>query len=135
MNNLDPAYFLPNALVLGVPEIDAEHAKIFERLVALKAEHIESNSFPADAAEALLAALRSHFATEERLAELAGLDFVAHTDKHERMLNLVAMNLGKMRSGGVDCFTLYRYLGYWFERHIEEEDSAFRAGSPTAPTQ
>ncbi len=132
MDNLDTAYFLPDALVLGVPEIDSEHAQIFEHLVALKAQHIETNSFPAASADQLVAALRSHFATEERLARTAGLDFAAHADKHQRMLGLVELNLGKVRDGGTDIFSLYRYLGYWFERHIEEEDKAFRTEEQTA---
>lgn len=122
MDKLDTAYFLPSALILGVQEIDAEHARIFERLVALKAQHIDGNSFPEASAAELLAALREHFATEERLAAEAGLDFSSHTDKHQQMLALVAANLHKARNEGSDAFTLYRYLGYWFERHIEEED-------------
>lgn len=126
MNKLDSAYFLPSALILGVPEIDTEHARIFERLVALKAQHIDGNHFPEESAEELLNALREHFATEERLAAQAGLDFSSHTDKHQQMLGLVAANLNKARADGSDAFTLYRYLGYWFEKHIEEEDKALK---------
>lgn len=117
--------FLPDALVIGIPQIDEQHAGLFRRLVALKIACIEANDLSSDEADGLLDALREHCATEERLASEAGLDFASHTATHRKMLGEIARTLAHVRAGKTDAFSIIKYLGYWFERHIREEDKVF----------
>lgn len=116
--------FLPDTLVIGVPEIDVQHADVFARVFYLKERSIESNIFPAADAQALIDALRIHFETEERLASEANFYFSAHADGHNEMLNRVITAINCVRDGKMDAFSLIRYLDYWFERHIHQEDLA-----------
>ena len=121
MNN-QIAVFLPDSLVINVPEIDEQHAGLFARLSNLKALCIEANCLPSDQAEALLDALRIHCATEEALALQAGLDFAVHASKHQVMLKGIEKTLEQVRQERMDVYSLIRYIEYWFERHIREED-------------
>lgn len=116
--------FLPDTLLIGVPEIDLQHADVFARVFNLKERSIESNKFPAADAEALINALRVHFETEERLASETNFYFSAHADGHHEMLNRVVTAINNVRDGKMDAFSLIRYLDYWFERHIHQEDIA-----------
>jgi len=63
--------YLPNALVIEVPEIDHQHARLFEQLEVFKASCIEHNAFVSEEAEAIFQILVDHCATEERLAAQA----------------------------------------------------------------
>jgi len=116
------AVFLPEALILDVEEIDDQHAALFARLAVLKEHCIEANCLPCGEGAALLDALRIHFATEECMAIEAGLDFVDHIQKHQIMLKRVAGAIEQVLTGKSDAFSLIRYLEYWFERHIHDED-------------
>lgn len=118
------AVFLPDSLVLNVPELDDQHAALFARLSKLKSLCIEANCLPTDQAEALLESLRVHCATEEALALEAGLDFSIHAGKHQAMLKGIAKTLEQVRQEHMDVYSLIRYIEYWFERHIREEDMA-----------
>lgn len=121
MSAVAPA-FLPEALHIDIPEIDNQHAALFSRLADLKALCIEANALPEAEADALMLILREHCATEERLAIASGLDFSLHAIKHEKMLKSIAKTLADVREGKTDVFSLIRFLEYWFERHISEED-------------
>ncbi|UCV01827.1 bacteriohemerythrin [Dechloromonas denitrificans] len=116
------AVFLPDSLVVNVPEIDEQHAELFARLASLKSLCIEANCLPSDQAEALLEALRIHCSTEEAFAERAGLDFTVHANKHRTMLKGIEKTLAQVRQERMDIYSLIRYIEYWFERHIREED-------------
>lgn len=114
--------YLPSALVIDVPEIDAQHAHLFEQLEEFKASCIDHNAYQAEEAEALFATLTVHCQTEERLAGEAGLDFRRHGDKHRVMLRGIRKMIDDMENPDADVFSLIRYVDYWFERHIQEED-------------
>lgn len=116
--------FLPRELLVDVPAIDRQHDELFTRFEALKAICIEQNALPIAEAEALIDALEVHFATEEKFALDAGVDFGRHGEKHRRMLASVRKMLANVIAGELDAFSLIRYLDYWFERHIREEDKA-----------
>lgn len=136
----DHAIFLPDALLINVPEIDEQHAGLFASLAQLKDRCIESNCLPAEDAAKLLEILRAHCATEEALAREAGLEFSSHTAKHQQMLKGIAKTLDEVSEGHTDAFSLIRYLEYWFERHIREEDIGFGrrlqdSGAPMAARQ
>lgn len=131
MNNCAPR-FLPKELVIGVAEIDDQHEALFAQLIFLKELCLETKHLPLEQAEGLLAALREHYATEERLAAENGIDFSAHAREHELMLRAVGKTLMEVVEGRANIFSLLRYLDYWFERHIAEEDKllGFTADSP-----
>lgn len=116
------AVFLPDSLVINVPEIDEQHAELFAGLARLKSLCIEANCLPSDQAEALLETLRIHCSTEEAFAERAGLDFTVHAAKHRAMLKGIEKTLAQVRQERMDIYSLLRYIEYWFERHIREED-------------
>lgn len=120
--NADTAVFLPVALIINVPEVDEQHAGLFARLARLKHRCIETNCLPSDDAISLLESLRIHCATEERLANLASLDFTTHAKKHQLMLKGIEKTLHDVRNEKTDIFSLIKYIEYWFERHIIEED-------------
>lgn len=138
--NADHAVFLPDALVINVPEVDEQHAGLFASLARLKDRCIESNCLPAEDAAKLLEVLRVHCATEEALAREAGLEFSVHTAKHQQMLKGIAKTIEEVHEGHTDAFSLIRYLEYWFERHIREEDIGFGlrlqdSGAPMAASK
>lgn len=114
--------YLPNALVIDVPEIDLQHAQLFAQLEAFKASCVEHNAFMSQEAEEIFRTLVDHCETEERLAAVAGLDFRRHGEKHRAMLNGIRKRLDAMEHPEADVYGLIRYVEYWFERHIKEED-------------
>ncbi|MBL8393952.1 MAG: hemerythrin family protein [Candidatus Accumulibacter sp.] len=122
---------LPEQLLVDLPEIDAQHEEIFCRIEALKTVCFESSHVPFDEFEALLGYFAMHFATEERIAEEAGLDFVDHARIHEDTLRLLDRALGEMVRGARDAHSFLRYCEYWFERHISEDDRLFIAALQT----
>lgn len=123
--NADHAVFLPDALLINVPEVDEQHAGLFANLAHLKDRCVELNCLPAEDAAKLLEILRVHCATEEALAREAGLEFSVHAAKHQQMLKGIAKTIEEVHEGHTDAFSLIRYLEYWFERHIREEDIGF----------
>ena len=120
--NAKNAVFLPSSLIVNIQAIDDQHADLFSELAALKLLCIERNELPVAESESLLAALRIHCATEEKLANEAGLDFANHGKKHKKMLAAISKALDDVREGRMDVFSVLRYVEYWFERHIREED-------------
>lgn len=114
--------FLPRALVLDLPEIDAQHEALFAQLAAIKEHCLETNRLLPEQVDDLLEQLSEHFATEERLAFEALHYFAEHSKKHEKMLNALTKAFDEVRSETRDVFSLLRYIDYWFERHIAEED-------------
>lgn len=113
---------LPRTLIINVPEVDRQHDELFRELATLKSMCIEQNALPLERAEALFDSLVEHCATEERLALDAGVDFRVHREKHGRMLKGIRKMLNEVEHEKLDVFTLIRYIDYWFERHISEED-------------
>lgn len=114
--------FLPPSLHIGVATIDAQHANLFRRLIWLKRQCLQNNCLSADDAESLLAYLREHFATEARFAVEGKVDFSQHARRHQEMLNHVSRALHSAVAGQADVFSVLRYIEYWFERHIVQED-------------
>lgn len=119
------AGLLPEALLVDLPEIDAQHEEIFHRIEALKTTCFESSYVPIDEFHALLDFFATHFATEERIAADAGLDFTDHARIHDDTLRLLQKALGDVITGTQDVHSFLRYAEYWFERHISEDDRLF----------
>ncbi len=116
------AGFLPEALFFDLPEIDAQHEEIFNRIDSLKTACFESSYVPLEEFDALLEYFAFHFATEERIADEADLDFADHAKIHEDTLRLLQRALTEVRNRGRDAHSFLRYCEYWFERHISEDD-------------
>lgn len=119
--------FLPEALLVDLPEIDAQHEDVFTRIEALKAGCFENGYANIAEFHGLLDVFEQHFATEERLAEEAGVDFSAHAKIHRDTLSLLRKALTEVLGGGHDAHSFLRYAEYWFERHIREDDKRFVA--------
>ena len=73
----------------------------------------------------LLDFFATHFATEERIAAEAGLEFADHSRIHDDTLRLLQKALGEVINGAQDVHSFLRYAEYWFERHISEDDRMF----------
>lgn len=119
--------FLPEALLVGFPEIDAQHEEVFTRIESLKAGCFGNTYVDIAEFQALLDSFTLHFATEERIAEDAGIDFTAHAKIHRDTLDLLRKALGDVIKGERDAHAFLRYAEYWFERHIREDDKRFVA--------
>lgn len=119
--------YLATNEVLQVPQMDAEHNELFERLENLKAQSLGSTEVLEQEAEALRSCLIQHFQTEQRLAEDAGIDFTAHAQLHQKMFDVVTLSLKQIYQGQGDVFAMIKYIHVWFERHIQETDARFAA--------
>lgn len=133
MNKFLPR-LLPAELITGSPEIDAQHEALFGRLVYLKDLCLRTRHLPLSEAEALLQDLREHYRTEEKLAEATGIDFSEHARQHEVMLLAAGKTLKEVVEGRANVFGLLRYLDYWFERHIAEEDMLIAPRAEPGPS-
>ena len=118
---------LPESLVVDQPEVDAQHEEIFIRIESLKIAFFDGDIPTISVFEDLLAFFEHHFATEERIAGQAGLEFSVHTKKHNDNLYVLSKALDEVRRGAYDVHSFLRYVEYWFERHIIEEDKPFGA--------
>jgi len=118
---------LPEALLVGQPEVDAQHEEIFVRIESLKALCVDSDALPLARFDDLLALFAEHFATEERIARAAGLEFSQHARTHRANLQVIARALAEVRQGVRDVHSFLRYVEFWFERHIVQDDQPFAA--------
>lgn len=118
---------LPEALLVDLPEVDCQHEEIFSRIETLKIACFDGGFVPADEFHALLEFFKYHFATEERIAEEAGLEFAEHAKIHRDALRLLHKALSEVFNGVQDVHSFLRFSEYWFERHINEEDRQFVA--------
>jgi hemerythrin-like metal-binding protein len=114
--------FLPEALTLGIREIDDQHQHLFELLAEIKEHCFEYGELPAEEAEGLLRHLAEHFSTEERIAFQQGCDVAQHIVTHQRIFAGIERGIAEVQHGNKDVFALLRYIEYWFERHIVDED-------------
>lgn len=121
------SHYLPTNLILGIDQMDKQHAHLFAGLDALKARCLEQNALPQAEAEALLRALEEHFASEHALADDVAADFSTHDRKHQAMIGGIRKMVSEVQHGRLDVFSLLRYVEYWFERHILDEDQLLAA--------
>jgi len=121
------AGLLPEALLIDLPEIDAQHEEIFRRIESLKLACIGSGPIPFEDFDSLLAYLKYHFGSEERVAGEVGVDFLDHATVHRENLHALRKAFDEVRGGARDVHSFLRYAEYWFERHISEEDKPFAA--------
>jgi len=130
--NDGPHSFLPGPLQIGVAEVDVQHDALFRHLVVLKGLCLRDGFLPVDEADGLLVAVQAHYATEERLADEAGINFADHSRAHREMLELIRKALHEAAEKRGDVFGTLRYVEYWFERHITREDMSLGRRSSLA---
>lgn len=118
---------LPEALVIDLPEIDAQHEEIFQRIESLKGACFGSEPISFSTFDRLLDYLEHHFNTEKRIAREVGIDFLDHDAVHRENLQSLRKAFDEVRNGARDVHSFLRYAEYWFERHISEEDKPFAA--------
>jgi len=121
------ADMLPQALLIGIPAIDAQHEHIFRSIESLKESSYGSGPESFDDFVSLLTYLEFHFASEEELARTLGIDFFDHSSVHHHNLQSLHRAFDGVRSGARDVHSFLRYAEYWFERHITDEDKPFAA--------
>lgn len=122
-----PSPLLPEALLVDLPEVDAQHEEIFTCIESLKSACFDSTYVPINELHALIELFERHFSTEERIAREAGLDFDGHTRIHRDTVRLLRKGFDDIIAGAQDTHPFLRYAEYWFERHIKEDDKAFVA--------
>jgi hemerythrin-like metal-binding protein len=126
---------LPQTLVIDQFELDAQHEQIFTRIESLKIACVEGGNPGLDVFDDLLLFLGQHFATEERIAQEASLEFSSHAKTHRDSFYMLSKALDEVRRGASDEYSFLRFIEYWFERHILTEDKPFgarlKAGNPT----
>ncbi len=116
---------LPEALLIDLPEVDAQHEEIFIRLETLKDACFDTGAKSFDEFECLLDLFAQHFATEEKIASQAGLEFSGHRQTHHENLHGFGKALDEVRKGARDVYCFLRYVEFWFERHIIQDDKPF----------
>ena len=109
---------LPLSLHTNIHEMDLEHNELFTFLESFKEYCFDSIPMPQLKRDALHQMLSSHFETEAYLAQAAGVDFSHHEEAHVNMVGVVLKTLNQMSSKNSDLYSLIRYIGYWFEKHI-----------------
>ena len=118
---------LPEALIVSLPDIDAQHEQIFAFLETLKITCFGSSYLPEDGFRRFVNDLASHFAEEEGLAKSNGLDFSEHALVHQDNLRSMRGALESVLAGASDAYSFLRYTEFWFERHIIQFDRPFAA--------
>ena len=121
------AGMLPEVLLIDLPEIDVQHEEIFRRIESLKTASYGSAPPPCKDFESLLDYLKHHFQTEEGVALQVGAPFAEHARVHRKNLRTLCKALREVEDGRRDEHSFLRYIEYWFERHINEEDKPFAA--------
>jgi len=119
------AGMLPEVLLIDLPEIDVQHEEIFRRIELLKTASYGSEPLPYKDFESLLDYLKHHFQTEESIALQVGAPFAEHARVHRKNLRTLRKALREVEDGRRDEHSFLRYIEYWFERHINEEDKPF----------
>lgn len=116
-----------DAARIGVPEIDADHAKVFAHYHAyVRALGRDTDPHAlALAMHAFIHQVRRHFAREERLmAEVGYPDRVHHRTMHRHLLHDAEDFLARLvvDPGRDELVTVTRFLERWFMDHITTQD-------------
>lgn len=117
-----PHGLLPTELMIGHPEVDAQHDEIFCRIESLKNILLEDGQPHYAEFDSLVDFFKVHFATEEACARAAGIEFSAHAREHLKSLRVLSRAVADLHGGRLDVRTFLRYLEYWFEQHINDFD-------------
>ena len=123
---------LDPSMLIGVPEIDEQHATIvsqLERMVGLGGELVAPDLFT-DLLGLLGRTLSDHFDTEERYFErwdMPGHAIAAHRFAHSAILDQYAeLNLDLMNRKAIDPADVARMLKDWIVGHVRDYDLPLR---------
>ena len=110
----------------GIPIIDEQHRRLFETLdqVQEAVAHGSTKNEIRGFVQALLAATREHFRTEEAIMTRHGFpDLLAHIREHEMMLEkLEDLNQRFEESQDSMALLVTTFMGGWLRHHISEGD-------------
>ena len=126
-------------LEIGIPEIDYQHKNLVSMLNAL-GTNIEEGAGKAvigEVIEALDAYVLTHFASEERLMEKMGYEYIdEHKAEHHRLAETVQRHRAAYAKGECSPQELLEFLIRWLLNHIAGADSfiaeAWRRKNPVA---
>jgi hemerythrin len=127
MHSTMPKMKLPSSLLIGHPEVDAQHARILEEVERLRAT---GPSGITELIAFLRQHLRSHFAYEELLMEEAGYpDVDAHTAEHRQYVETVAQLQERLGADtGAESFAaILAAVEGWVVNHIMRSDHKLAA--------
>ena len=112
--------------IIGVPEIDFQHRRVFETAGALHAAMLsgEGQETLTEAFARLVVYARTHFETEERIMQACGYpEYSFHKTKHDDLTERVEKLCRGVETGRVTLTAqLLGMLQDWLIQHIDEAD-------------
>ena len=126
-----PSVRLASQLLVGIPQVDREHQRLFDIVdeveAALALPPVEATPALTHAVRELIDYTRTHFASEERLMQTAGYPALnEHLQLHRDLLAQVQdMELRLAVGDDAAALDLSRFLGNWLRTHIQTADRAF----------
>ena len=113
----------------GIPIIDEQHRRLFEALDQVQEAVAQGSSRDElqDLVQALLAATREHFRTEEVIMAHHGFpDLLVHIREHEMLLEkLEDLNQRFQQSQDSMALLVTTFMGGWLRHHISEGDFSY----------
>ncbi len=114
---------------IGVPEIDAQHKKLYYLADQLHGAMNagKSNVVIGQVLAELVMYTKTHFAAEERMLQKCGYaDFAAHKEKHDDLTRRVA-DLQQQQTAGKMMLSIemLRFLSQWLQQHIGGTDRKY----------
>jgi hemerythrin-like metal-binding protein len=113
-------------LEIGIPEIDYQHRTLVSMLNALGRgiEQGEPATVIGEILEALDGYVHTHFASEERLMQRLGYEFIEeHKEEHHRLAETVSRHRAAYSRGECSPQELLEFLIRWLLNHIAGADS------------
>jgi hemerythrin len=147
MDSSTPTPLIDPMYSIGIPEMDAQHArwiKLIEEFRAVGSEHLLEQpgiNAAAHALDELLKYTRSHFASEEQfIAARHYPDIEAHKKRHRELEAVLAKLLDETRAHKVSGtpLKLNLFATVWLLEHIMGEDNKyarFILGKPPLPAR
>jgi hemerythrin len=124
-----PLFTWSKDYAVGVKSLDSQHTNLFailnELLEAMAAG--KGQSVAGELLRKLVSYTKEHFATEERLMELAHYPaLAAHREHHRALTQQVGDFMTRFEKGdGAVNLDLLEFLRAWLKNHIQREDKEY----------
>lgn len=118
-------FFLNRDLAFDIPEIDADHARLFKLIDGLNRD-LEFKTYTQKEIDALfdklLSYAKGHFAHEEHLFKLMCYEYSAeHIAEHEKMISVIE----KLARNNVKMIVVLEFLTKWLNDHLLVHDKKY----------